>query len=148
MDCRKIIMNFSVPPSLEDMEIISAEIFETLPEELLEFTDNLDIEIEDFPDSATEIELGIEDPYELLAIYRNGKEISPGVEKMVPAGHDKLILYRRSILDLWCESEDDLSMVIRQVMIEELGKTYNFSDKEIEEMIDRHFQGMMILDAG
>ncbi|NCC22886.1 MAG: metallopeptidase family protein [Alphaproteobacteria bacterium] len=143
MDRKQIIMNFSVPPSIEDLQVIATEALELLPEELVEFCEEVTVEIEEFPDEATESELDLDDPYDLLALYRSGKQISPGVERRTADSDDVLILYRRPILDLWCETGEDLNTTVRQVMIEEIGRTFEFSDSEIEEMIRRHFQGLL-----
>ncbi len=140
---RQIIMNFSVPPALEDLEVVAGECLESLPEELAEFCEGMAIQLEDLPDEATEMELDLETSFDLLALYRSGKEISPGVERKTANDDDLLILYRRPILDLWCESGEDLSNLIRRVMIEELGRHFEFSDDEIDEMSERHYQGML-----
>lgn len=143
MDQQRIIMNFSVPPSAEDLLVMAQEIFETLPEEIMEFCDALSIDIEEFPDETTIGELELDDAYELLAVYQSGREISPGVESKVANDDDVLMLYRRPILDCWCDSGEDLGTVIREVMIEELGSRFDFSEKDIEEMMARHHQGML-----
>jgi len=143
MNEQRIIMNFGVPPGLEDMEVMANNAFENLPEELLEFCDGVAIEIEDFPDEATEAELEVDDPYELLALFKIGREISPGVEKTSANDDDVLTLYRRPILDMWCETCDDLTTLIRQIMIEEFGRHFDFSEDEIDEMSARHYQGML-----
>lgn len=140
---KQIIMNFSVPPALDDLEVIAGAIIETLPEELLGFCEALAVRVEDFPDAAMEQEMEIEDSYELMAVYRSGKEISPGVQKKTANDDDLLILYRRPILDMWCEGGDDLTILMRQVIIEELGKYFDFSDDEIDDMAGRHYQGML-----
>lgn len=143
MEQQRIIMNYSVPPSAEDILVMAQEVFDILPEEILEFCDELTIEIDDFPDETILTELDLEDAYELLAFYKSGKEISPGVEKKVAEADDVLVLYRRPILDYWCDTGGDLTGVIREVMIEELGGRFDFSEKDIEEMIARHHQGML-----
>lgn len=143
MDAKQIIMNYSLPPSCEDIEVIAGEILETLPVELIEFCDGVAIKAEEFPDESTEQELDLEDPYDLLALYRSGREISPGVEKKTANDDDILILYRRPVLDMWCESSEDLAALIRQIMIEELGRHFDFSEDEIEDMSRRHYQGML-----
>lgn len=143
MDQQRIIMNFSVPPSTDDLEVIARDALDNLPEEILDLCEALSIAIEDFPDEATEAELEIDDSYELMALYRSGKQISPGVERKVANDEDVLVLYRRPILDMWCETGDELSQVVRDVMIEELGNNFDFSDDEIEEMARRHYQGML-----
>ena len=143
MGSKRIIMNYTVPPSLDDLDVMAASVLETLPEELQEFCDGIALIIEDFPDETLEQELDLDDPYDLLALYRSGREISPGIESKSANDDDALILFRRSILDMWCESGEDLNAVLRQVMIEELGKNFDFSDDEIEEMAERHYQGML-----
>ena len=143
MGSKRIIMNYTTPPGLDDIEVLASDVIETLPEELLEFCDGVAVVVEDFPDEALEQELDLDDPYDLMALYRSGKEISPGVERKTANDDDVLLLFRRPILDMWCESEEDISAVVRQVLIEELGKNFDFSDDEIEEMSGRHYQGML-----
>ncbi len=143
MDQHRIIMNFSSPPGADDIETIAAQILTSLPEEILEHCESLAIAVEEFPDDATQAEMELDDPYELVALYRSGKEIAPGVQRKVANDDDVLFLYRRPILDLWCDTEDDLTNLIRDVMIEELASNFDFSENEIEEMTARHHQGML-----
>lgn len=140
---KKIIMNYSIPPGLDDIEAMAGEVLEALPDELLRFCDGVTLVVEDFPDTATETELELDDSYDLLALFKSGKEISPGIEKKIANDDDLLLLYRRPILDMWCESEEDLSILIRHVMIEELGRSFDFSEEEVDDMNKRHFQGML-----
>lgn len=140
---QQIIMNFSVPPSADDLSVIANEQLQNLPDELLEFCDELAIQIEEMPDEAIEADLELEDPYELLVLYKAGKEVAPGVEKKAANDDDVLVLYRRPILDAWCETGEDLTQIIRESIIEEVGSHFDFSDEEIEEMTERHYQGML-----
>ena len=143
MSQQKIIMNFTLPPSTDDLTAIAEAAVDNLPEELMELCDSLAIHIEELADEAMENDLELEDPYELVALYRSGSQISPGVEKKIANDDDLLILFRRPLLDLWCESCDDLNDLVRQVMIEELGNNFDFSEDEIDEMTQRHYQGML-----
>lgn len=143
MSGQQIIMNFTVPPSQDDLEVIANASVELLPEELAEFCDSLTLTIEEFPDDVVAQDQDLDDPYELLALYKSGKELSPGVEKKTANDDDVLVLYRRPILDLWCEEGGDLSALVRQVIVEELGRNFDFSEDEIEEMSERHYQGML-----
>lgn len=140
---QQILMNFSKAPTEDDISVIANEQLENLPDELMEFFEKLTIQIEDIPDETTESDLDLDDPYELLALYKAGKELSPGVEKKAANDDDTLILYRRSILDAWCESGEDLTQIIREAIIEEIGNYFDFSDEEIEDMSQRHYQGML-----
>lgn len=140
---QQIIMSFSVPPSADDLLVIANEQLDLLPEELIEAFEELVIQMEEWPDEAIEVDLDLDDPFDLLALYKSAKELSPGVEKKTANDNDVLILYRRPILDSWCESGDDLTQIVRDVMIEEIANNFDFSEDDIEEMSQRHYQGML-----
>lgn len=140
---QRIIMNHTLPPGAEELEAMCCALLDSMPEELLECCEGLGVRVEDYPDETTLEELEIDDPYELLALYKSGKEISPGVEKKNASDEDVLLIYRRPLLDMWCESGEDLTGLLRQVMIEEAGRHFDFSDEDIEEMARRHYQGML-----
>ncbi len=143
MNGKRIIMNFTVPPGLDELEVMAEEVIESLPEELSEFSSDMVLQVEEFPDDATQNDLDLEDPYELLCLYKSGKELSPGIEKVTANDDNVLLLFRRPILDMWCESGDDLAGLVREIIIEELGKNFDFSEDEIDEMAQRHYQGML-----
>ena len=44
---------------------------------------------------------------------------------------DIIFLYRRAILDYWCEGTDDLRAVVRHVLIHEIGHHFGFSDDDM-----------------
>ncbi len=140
---QQILMNFSAAPTEDDISVIANEQLGNLPDELNEFYEDLTIKIEEIPDETTESDLELEDPFDLLALYKAGKELAPGVEKKAANDDDVLVLYRRPILDAWCESGLDLTQMIREAMIEEIGNHFDFSEDEIEEMSARHYQGML-----
>lgn len=143
MDQHRIIMNFSAPPALDDIETIGKGIQAALPEEIQDYCENLAIKVEEFPDDAVQAELELEDPYELIALYRSGKEIAPGVQRKVANDDDVLFIFRRPLLDLWCDTQEDLTVLLREVVIEELARSFDFSEDEIAEMTARHHQGML-----
>lgn len=143
MSKQDVIMTFSAPPSHDDLQVIANGQLELMPDELMDHIEDIAIQIEDMPDELVEAEMELDDPYELLALFKSGKQISPGVEKKSANDDDVLILYRRPILDVWCESGEDLAGIIRDVMIEELATNFDFSDDDIEDMTSRHYQGML-----
>ncbi len=141
----ELIMNFTAPPSGDDVSIIARSVLETLPDELAEIYEDLDIElqIEEFPDVVIEQEMNLETPYDLLALYRSGKEIAPGVQKKIANNDDVLVIFRRPVLDLWCETNDDLNILLREVIIEELARAAEFSEDDIKELLKQPFQGYL-----
>lgn len=134
-----MVMNFSKPPSIDDMEAIAFAHLDNMPDELVEYCEDLDLEIEDLPDEALEADLDLDSPFDIFALYKSGAEISPGILSKSAQENDKIILFRRPILDYWCESYDDLSVIIRQVMVNEIGQQFDFSENEIDEMNERDF---------
>lgn len=143
MECQSIIMNHTVPPSLEDLETLAASVLQGMPEELSRHCEGLIILIEEIVDETMQEDLNLDDPFDLLALYKNGKEISPGIERKVANDDDVLVLYRRSLLDMWCETGEDLQSVLRQIIIEELGRYFEFSEDDMQDMADQHYQGVL-----
>lgn len=137
MDCKRIIMNYTVPPSSEDIEDLTSFLWENLPDELMGRCNDLAVAVEELADDVTLDDLEVDDSFELLALYKGGKEIAPGIERKVASENDVLVLYRRPLLDMWCESQDDLQGLIRQVIVEELGRYFEFSEEDIEEMVEQ-----------
>ena len=140
---QQILMNFSSAPSADDLLIIANAQLEILPDDLAEHCDSLTLQIEEIPDEATESDLELDDPFDLLALYKSGKDLAPGIEKKTANDDDVLILYRRPLLDTWCETGEDLTQIMREAMIEEIGNHFEFSDDDIEEMNAQHYQGML-----
>ena len=140
---QEIIMNFSTPPSADDLAVFARQALESLPSELAVKCEDVILEIEEFPDDATMQDLDLETPYELLALYHSAKEVSPGVQKKIANGEDKIVLYRRPVLDVWCESGEDLGLLVREILMEELARGFEFSEDDVQDMILRHRQGVL-----
>lgn len=138
MSKQEIIMNYSSAPTADDLTVLAMQVLNSLPDELAEACEELGLQVEEFPDEATEMEMELETPYELLALYKSGKELAPGVEKKVANDDDVLILFRRPILDLWCETGDDLANLVREVMVEEIARSQEFSEGDIAEMLKQY----------
>lgn len=143
LERQEIIMNFGVAPSLDDVLTVAKSVISSIPEELVDICEDLDIDVQDFPDEVTEREQGLDDPYDLLALFKSAKELSPGVEKKEADGNDALVIYRRPILDYWCENGEQFELALRQVIIEEIAVNNGFLDDDIEEMVSRHHQGIL-----
>jgi predicted Zn-dependent protease with MMP-like domain len=142
-------MNYTRPPGFDDLQVMVDELLPTLPDEILGYVgdiDDIEVQIEDFPDEALIQEFDLDDVFEMPVLFKSGKEISPGVEKKSANQDDRLIIFRRPVLDLWCETNEDLTVLVRQLLIEELGRVFDFSEDEIEDMISRHHQ--LLLHVG
>ena len=122
-----------LPPSLERLEALAAEALETIPQELKQHLGPVLIRVEDFPDEETEEEMELETPFDLLGLYRGVALPMKSVSS--PGGDiDMVFLYRRPILDYWCETGEDLRHVVRHVLIHEIGHHFGFSDADMERL--------------
>jgi predicted Zn-dependent protease with MMP-like domain len=132
---KDIIMNYSRPPSADDLLQLALQHRDSLPTALVEKCADLVIEVEEFPDDLTERELELDDPYDLLCLYRSAKEITPGVQRKQSTGDDRLLLYRRPILDMWVEMGDDLNDLLRQIIIGEIAAQFDMPEDDIDILI-------------
>ena len=122
---------FSTPPSLSDFDNMAREVYAALPDELTRFVDGVVIRVDDFPDVEIEREMNLQSPFDLLGLYQ-GVALGDKSVSDTPAGVDMIFLYRRPILDYWCESGEDLQHLIRHVLIHEIGHHFGLSDADME----------------
>ncbi len=123
--------NFIVPPGLAGMETMARAALKTIPAKLRRHVDGVAIRVEEFPDAETEREMGLESPFDILGLYR-GVSLDRKSISDAPADVDMIFLYRRPILDYWCETGEDLTHVIRHVLIHEIGHHFGLSDEDME----------------
>lgn len=126
----EIIIN-NAPPTLQDIEAMAVEAFDTIPEELRVQTGDVVFRIEDFPDEETCREMDLDSPFELLGLYHGIPFGEKGTLTVVQQP-DMIFLYRRPILDYWCETGEDLQEIVRHVLIHEIGHHFGFSDEDME----------------
>src|SRR5882672_3284348 len=103
---------FGVAPDLAEIEEIAAAAFETIPVELAQHVHDVIIRVEDFPDAETEQEMELETPFELLGLYR-GRPLGAKSVSDVVSDIDMIFLYRRPLLDFWCDSDEELEHLVR-----------------------------------
>ena len=140
-------MGFTVPPSLEDILAIAESIVDELPEGLQKYTGDLKIQAEDFPDAFIEQEMELETPFDLLGCYQSSGPAVVGHLASKAKKQDILFLYRRPILDIWVEEEEDLARLVNRVMLQEIGNHFGFSSDEIE-MYEEDMYGATASDIG
>jgi len=119
------------PPSLDDIEALARDGLTTLPERLRQFTTEIVIHVTEFPDDDVVAEMELDSPFDILGLYQG---IALGEKTVESSGTmpDMVFLYRRPILDYWCETGEDLGHVVRHVLIHEIGHHFGFSDAEME----------------
>jgi predicted Zn-dependent protease with MMP-like domain len=113
MDTRQIIMSYTVAAQhVDDLQALAHSTFEDLPEELVGFCEGK-LQVLSLRRSWTKrrrssLILRIRTIF--WRFISNGKEISPGVERK-ERGRPRicLVLYRRAVLDMWCDAGEDLT---------------------------------------
>lgn len=117
-------------PSAEEIESLAENALATIPEQLRSELGPLVIRVEDFPDEETEAAMGLDSPFDLLGLYR-GVALPRRSVNSARADIDMVFLYRRPILDFWCETGDALADIVRHVLIHEIGHHLGFSDEDM-----------------
>jgi predicted Zn-dependent protease with MMP-like domain len=119
------------PPTLADIEALANRALDSIPGRLRKYLGPVVIRVEEFPDEETEKLMGLDSPFDILGLYhgvalphKSGSDPRPNV--------DMIFLYRRPILDYWCETGEDLAHLVRHVMIHEIGHHFGFSDEDME----------------
>ena len=118
-------------PSLDDFARLARDAFDALPAEFRQAAGEVVFRIDDFADEQTLKDLEIEDPFELTGLY-HGVDIGRR-EGLGPAPEpSRIFLYRRPILDEWCERGDvGLAEIIAHVLIHEIGHHFGLDDDQI-----------------
>ena len=125
------IAHFKTPPSLADLEAVAREAYARIPASLRRFLKELVIRVEDFPDDEILMDLECESPFDLLGLYQ-GVDLARKSVLDAPQDVDLIFLYRRPILDYWCETGEDLPDLVRHVLIHEIGHHFGLSDDDME----------------
>ncbi|HMR30731.1 MAG TPA: metallopeptidase family protein [Geminicoccaceae bacterium] len=119
------------PPSADDIVRLGREVLAELPDFVRRRIGDVPIVVQDFATDEVLDELGIDDPFGLSGLYQ-GVSIAHR-EQAIPTGvPDMIFLYRRPILDEWCEEDVALKDVVRTVLVHEIGHHMGLSDDDID----------------
>ena len=127
---------FTVAPGLAEVEAMARAALGTIPDALRHHVGDVIIRVDDFPDAETEHEMNLESPFDILGLYR-GVSLDRKSVHETPDDVDMIFLYRRPILDYWCETGEDLNHVIRHVLIHEIGHHFGLSDAYMQHIEER-----------
>ena len=118
-------------PSLADIEALAQAAVERLPDLFREHLASMVLRIEDFPDERVMAEMELESPWDLLGLYW-GRHVGMKGDEPSGALPDMIFLYRRPMLDLWCEGEETLDGIVTHVLVHEVGHHFGLSDEAME----------------
>jgi predicted Zn-dependent protease with MMP-like domain len=122
-------------PSMQVMESLAQEAFSHLPEEFRMLTGNLIIELAEFPDDDVFEDMALETPFDLLGLFE-GRGITERFSVETGDMPNRILLYRRPILDYWAENEETLGDIITHVLIHEIGHHFGLSDDDMQAIED------------
>lgn len=123
-------------PSLDQFAALAEAALAALPEPFAALSAEVEIRIEDFATEEVLDSLGIQDPFELTGLYQ-GVDLSRRTVLDSGVQPSMVFLYRRPILDEWCERGDvALDDLIRHVLVHELGHHFGLSDDDIHRIED------------
>ena len=123
-------------PDLAEIERLAEKALATIPPELRRHAANVVLRVEELCDEETMKELDLESPFELSGVYR-GVDLLHDSVSTVRTQPDMVVLYRRPILDEWCETGEDLYWLVRHIVIHEIGHHFGFSDDDMDELLRR-----------
>ncbi len=119
------------PPTLDQIEAMAHAALLTIPDTLRALARDVVIRVEDFPDDDVVEEMDLDSPFDLLGLYQGVAMTQKSV--LDPAAMpDMVFLYRRPILDYWCETGESLDDIVRHVLIHEIGHHFGFSDEDMD----------------
>ena len=125
-----------LPPSLEDFETLAVSAYESLPAQMRRLCEGLEIFVSDFADAETLAAVGLSDPFELTGVYI-GVDLSQKSVSDPSPEPDRVILFRRPILDEWADhGAITLGELVTHVLVHEIGHHFGLSDEDIHRIED------------
>lgn len=123
-------MNDTPPPSLVDIDKLAQAALAELPSRFRRELSEVVIRVAEFPDPTTLEALRLDNPDDLLGLYRGVAMPRKSVND-AQAHIDMIFLYRGPIL-LYCRATGErLADVVRHVLIHEIGHHFGFSDADM-----------------
>src|SRR5918997_5487263 len=102
---------FGPSPSAADIEAIARRALLSLPEPFAGHLRDVVLQVEEFAGDDILAAMGIEDPFDLTGLYEglplNQKSVD--ISGTLP---DRILLFRRPILDEWADGEESLERLV------------------------------------
>jgi len=130
MDQAEPRRRFGAAPSAVEIEAIARATLEALPDPFAAHLRDVVLLVEEFASDATLAEMGIDDPFDLTGLYEGLPlhQKSVDISGTLP---DRILLFRRPILDEWADGEDSLEHLVAHVLIHEAGHHFGLSDEDM-----------------
>lgn len=118
-------------PTATEIEVLARGVLDRLPAPFAAHVADIVLIVEEFADEETLAELEIEDPFGLTGLY-HGQPVGDKSSMQSGMLPDRIHLYRRPILDEWCDTGVTLKALITHVVVHEVGHHFGLSDKDMD----------------
>jgi predicted Zn-dependent protease with MMP-like domain len=122
-------------PDADTIEAISRATIARLPQQFAEHLGDIVFAVEEFADEETLAALGLEHPLDLSGLY-HGRPLGEKSSMDVAPMPDRIVLYRRAILEEWIETGVRLDDLVAHVTIHEIGHHFGLSDDDMHALED------------
>lgn len=119
-------------PSLDDIEALAITALAQLPQPFKDLAADVTCAVAEFAEDDVLEELGMDSPFELMGLFYGIGLAQDGAVPQTGQLPNRVVLYRRAILDYWAENEDTLGEIVTHVLIHEIGHHFGFSDEDME----------------
>jgi len=122
-------------PSAAEIEAIARRTLDALPEPFASHLRDVVLQVEEFAAEDILGAMGIEDPFDLTGLYEGLpiNEKSVDISGTLP---DRILLFRRPILDEWADGDHSLERLVAHILIHEAGHHFGFSDDDMHALED------------
>ena len=121
---------FGPSPSAADIEAIARRTLQALPEPFGSHLKDVVLLVEEFATDEMLAAMQIDDAFDLTGVYEglplNQKSVD--ISGTLP---DRILLFRRPILDEWAAGEETLERLVAHILIHEAGHHFGFSDADM-----------------
>ncbi|MER0238557.1 metallopeptidase family protein [Fulvimarina sp. MAC8] len=118
-------------PSLAEFETMAEAAYRDLPDEFRTLCGDIRFLVAEFPDDDVLDEMGLESPFDILGLFE-GRGIGQFAEPATGEMPNRILIYRRPILDYWAHHDERLGDIVRHVVIHEIGHHFGLSDDDME----------------
>jgi len=122
-------------PDADTIEAICRATIAKLPAQFAEHLGDIVFAVEEYADDETLATLGLEHPLDLSGLY-HGRPLGEKSSMDVAPMPDRIVLYRRAILEEWIEAGVRLDDLVAHVTIHEIGHHFGLSDDDMHALED------------
>ncbi|WP_443024419.1 metallopeptidase family protein [Sphingomonas sp. Leaf34] len=122
-------------PDADVIEAIARATIARLPAQFAVHLGDIVFAVEEFADDETLAALGLDHPLDLSGLY-HGRPLSEKSSMESGAMPDRIVLYRRAILEEWVETGVRLDDLVAHVTIHEIGHHFGLSDDDMHALED------------